>query len=1013
MKELNEWKGTPEAQETREAREQQQERSSLAGPISRRRLLATIGIAGATAASHAWLGAGAGFASEQQGTPAGEGGTVTGAVYGETGSGGSACCNRMYASLSDMKADLQLADSMLVATAGYYEAGDGGHGLYRIQASSLTADGGSVIALDNGLQAVLLPDGSVNYKQFGAVGDGTNDDGAAIKHTHVFANNRGLPVHNPTGEFWIKQTNNIPIQTDAYWGNTIFHLDEAYNSETTYRFHISSKQARFSIELEPAAKASLIAKLKPGTTLIEELAPYKNCLIGVWDTGNLVGARYGYPSQTGMSKEDFFYVEEHGAIVGEIAWTFANYTHLLASPCDESYLTVEGGTFLVSGNSPGTGAYRKNGFVITRSRTIIRNQWVGLEDGAADTALSPRNGFYTYSRVFDVILENIRILPWEQNRPGTGQDVPSGTYGIAGDRVLRALFRNIVSEGSQVHWGVFGTNFFKQIRVEHCRLNRFDVHFFCWDLHVRDTEFGQYGMTLTGGGDLFVENTTVFGNRFIQFRNDFGSRWDGDIRIRNCRLVVADGAAESMFLFYNTANFNYKYSLGYGRTIQVEDIVIDYTNTPAPDGISTLMKTATLSRTTNGDRLQFPVRLEFRNVTVVGREKGVRLMRIFFPGTYYVAKAGGYDGKQLTTNCTIRFENIDCERAVAQPTVPNSFVAFLLSAAHTAAYVDAHALYPKIDIVNCGDFYGHFRGAIADVYINSCRVNVMLNDDGGPLRGKLVLDNCAIRANAIDENSPLYALGSVLGTTLQNCTVHAPVLDGVSRPDALSRYAFIAINESLRYTHIQTRLSQELLDALTTAGSAVEPEFLAMLKSHHEAEPADMVRRKGVTADRPLPAVFREEKGTPYFDTDENEWMVWSGNGSGWVPAARRGETLGFSLDDLAAASPGTLMQRSGAGAVQHYAMPWPGRPLHALVHVSAPLGGAALTFEMMKNGALWIGGLSGPTSSSNPLVVPLAASGGYAQGDRIAVRIAGVDPGLAANTYVTVDLYALYDSAL
>lgn len=130
---------------------------------------------------------------------------------------------------------------------------------------------------------------------------------------------------------------------------------------------------------------------------------------------------------------------------------------------------------------------------------------------------------------------------------------------------------------------------------------------------------------------------------------------------------------------------------------------------------------------------------------------------------------------------------------MAQPTVPNSFVVFLLSGAHTAACVDADALYPKIDIVNCGDFYGHFRGAIADVLISRCRVNVMLNDDGGPLRGKLVLDNCAIRANAIDENSPLCALDSVLGTTFHNCTVHAPVLDGVARPDALSRYGFIAV----------------------------------------------------------------------------------------------------------------------------------------------------------------------------------------------------------------------------
>ncbi|MDF2713086.1 MAG: hypothetical protein K0R28_11 [Paenibacillus sp.] len=993
-----------------EIKESVDERRTMPDQISRRHLLAAFGIAGAAVATHSLLGAGSGFTSGQQSDSYGAGGNVNQAVYGESGSGDAACCHRMYTSTLDMKADTALTASMFASTAGYYAAGDGGHGLYLIQASMSTEDGGSVITLDNGLQALLLPDNGLNYKQFGAIGDGTNDDGVAIKHAHVFANIRGLPIRNPSGNYWIKETNNIPIMTDVYWGHTVFHLDEAYNSETTYRFHILSEHARFTIELEPSVKASLVSKLKPGTTLIEELAPYKNCLIGVWDTGDQVGARYGYPSQTGMSKEDFFYVEEHGALIGEIAWTFSNYTHLLACPCDDSYLTVDGGTFVVSGNSPGTGAYRKNGFVITRSRTIIRNQWVGLANGAVDTALSPRNGFYTYNRVYDVQLENIRLIPWEQNRPGTAQDVPSGTYGIAGDRVLRAVFRNITAEGSQVHWGVFGTNFFKQIRVDHCRLNRFDVHFFCWDLHVSDTEFGQFGMTLTGGGDLFVDNTTVFGNRFIQFRNDYGSRWDGDIRIRNCRLVVADGMAESMFLFYNTANFNYKYSLGYGRTIQVENIVIDYTNTANPDGISTLMKTATLSRTSSGDRLQFPVRLEFRNVTVVGREKGVRLMRIFFPGTFYVAKAGGYDGKQVTANCTIRFENIDCEKAVAQPVNPNSFVVFLLSAAHTAGYVDAHALYPRIDIVNCGEFYGHFRGAIADIYINRCNVNVMLNNDAGPLRGKLVLDNCTLQATAVDDNSPLYSLGSVLGTTFQNCTVHAPVLDGISRPDALSRYDFISINESLRHTHIQTRLSEELMDYLTTSGMGVASEFVSMLKSRHEAEPTVMITRKGTTPERPLPAAFLSEKGTTFFDTDENESLVW--NGAQWTPAARRGETFGYYSDDISAASPGSPMHRSGSGAVQHYVMPFGGKLRHALVHVSAPSSSPSFTFEIMKNGAVWIGGLAGSTSSSNPLVVALAGPLTYAQGDRLSIRIGGIDPGLAANTFATVDLYALHETA-
>ena len=87
-----------------------------------------------------------------------------------------------------------------------------------------------------------------------------------------------------------------------------------------------------------------------------------------------------------------------------------------------------------------------------------------------------------------------------------------------------------------VAWGVFGTNLNKNFRVENCRLNRIDVHFHCWNLYIRDCDIGFKGISVTGGGNLFVDNTTRHGNSFISFRRDYGAKWDGGIRLRGCTL---------------------------------------------------------------------------------------------------------------------------------------------------------------------------------------------------------------------------------------------------------------------------------------------------------------------------------------------------------------------------------------------------------------------------------------------------------------------------------------------
>ena len=103
-----------------------------------------------------------------------------------------------YAHFFDNVAEMQAADlsnGEFAVTAGYYAANDGGGANYKIINSSETADGGSIIALSNGLKAQLIVENdTVNIKQFGAKGNGTTDDSTAIDNALAFNDNNPLTI---------------------------------------------------------------------------------------------------------------------------------------------------------------------------------------------------------------------------------------------------------------------------------------------------------------------------------------------------------------------------------------------------------------------------------------------------------------------------------------------------------------------------------------------------------------------------------------------------------------------------------------------------------------------------------------------------------------------------------------------------------------------------------------------------------------------------------------------------
>lgn len=99
-----------------------------------------------------------------------------------------------------------------VETSGYYESGDGGGNQYLIvEASSGVDDGGGHINL-GGIsgQAKGVFAGSINVLQFGAKGDGVDDDTVFLQNSMDYAAKSKLPLKLPGGDFTLSETLFVP-----------------------------------------------------------------------------------------------------------------------------------------------------------------------------------------------------------------------------------------------------------------------------------------------------------------------------------------------------------------------------------------------------------------------------------------------------------------------------------------------------------------------------------------------------------------------------------------------------------------------------------------------------------------------------------------------------------------------------------------------------------------------------------------------------------------------------------
>jgi hypothetical protein len=383
--------------------------------------------------------------------------------------------------------------------------------------------------------------GPVRYEDFGAKGDGKTDDFEALVKAHEHANKMGLPVKaNDSATYYIGGGNRtITVMTDTDFGKAKFIIDDT------------------NVQNHRADVFDVVSALKPiKLTGVESLAVNQRkidvklpgpCLVTANDAGTKRFIRRGSNQNNGSPQTDVFLVDELGNVDPKtpIIWDFKKVTSIEALPVDKTRLTLRGGHFTTIANgSESIYRYHARGIKVRRSNVLIE----GLEHRVTGEGEQgqPYGGFIVVSSCANVMIKDTVLCGHKTYHTigSAGKRVAMGSYDISLGRAVNVSLVNVRQSTDimdRTRWGVIGTNFCKNLSYDGCTLSRFDAHQGVTNASIRNSTIGYMGVLLTGFGEFLIENSTVQGRHFIGLREDYGSTWNGNITIRNCRFVTGEG----------------------------------------------------------------------------------------------------------------------------------------------------------------------------------------------------------------------------------------------------------------------------------------------------------------------------------------------------------------------------------------------------------------------------------------------------------------------------------------
>lgn len=425
-------------------------------------------------------------------------------------------------------------------------------------------------------------DGLVNYEAFGAKGDGVADDLPAICKAHEYANTHRLDVKTkPDATYHLgRQALTVVIATNTDWNTSRFTINDMQEVED----HKASLFEVCSL-LEP--EKLQIDRLTRDQTQID-VRPQNDCHVLVENDNKNIYIRRGLNQNNGTPQHDCFILRRDGSIESPIDWEYDVVTRVDARPIDDDTLYLRGGVFTTFANNmkQETGYnYWSRNIAISRSNTEVD----GLTHYVVgETSVGhPYSGFINVRQCANITLRNCFATGHKiySTIGAAGKPVSMGTYDYSAGNVVN--FHMIGCKMNHItdrtRWGVIGSNFCKNILLEDCTLSRMDTHMGVSGIYeIRRCNLGWMGLNAIGRGQLTIEDSTLYGSTLVSFRRDYGSTWEGELAINNCKWIPSAGETSwpHMINVSNDGMHDFGYPCSMPSQVTIDGLFVDDANHP-------------------------------------------------------------------------------------------------------------------------------------------------------------------------------------------------------------------------------------------------------------------------------------------------------------------------------------------------------------------------------------------------------------------------------------------------
>ena len=446
------------------------------------------------------------------------------------------------------------------------------------------------------------------------------------------------------------------IKTNVKWGMARFTIDDrdlSTKPDSESRdmnipiFRAESDYGRERIDDREILDRIVAAGLNQNSTRVDIKFDYPVMIIP-YNTKHNVYRRIGYGGFRGQLMREVIVLDKDGNIdpATPLMFDYNHIDYMLVIRLDISPITIEGGEFTTrinqencvfkkpDGTLDSSVSYLSRGLRVERSFTTVKgvkhytSDEFRIRDQVKDgeMVLSPNayEGFFSAFFANEVTFEDCILTArrcYRSPRRGT-----MGTYDLQGGQVNKLVFKNCtqsnfwitideegiihpakegdpgavssmaayVLEGQrfQLHWGIGGSNFCKNMEYIGSTLSRFDAHCGLYNGKVINSSVN--AMALIGKGDFIIENSKWFSqdpgvSHLLGLRSDYGATWQGDVKIKDLKAYVYPNmptylAGHSYYNWY----FGYKC---YFPNIEIDNITYYNLDTlqPLPAGHEVLI----------------------------------------------------------------------------------------------------------------------------------------------------------------------------------------------------------------------------------------------------------------------------------------------------------------------------------------------------------------------------------------------------------------------------------------